>query len=109
VIPDPAARACVTADEAFAELGIDRTTGYRAIKEGTFPLPVIRVGRLIRVPTAALRRLLATDDAAIDEGYDDDPTTDASLTPTLRLVPRPEQAHQRNPAAPRPTRNGGRA
>jgi excisionase family DNA binding protein len=60
VIPDPAARACVTADEAFAELGIDRTTGYRAIKEGTFPLPVIRVGRLIRVPTAALRRLLAT-------------------------------------------------
>ena len=40
MIPDPATRACITADEAFAELGIDRTTGYRAIKEGTFkPLP----------------------------------------------------------------------
>ena len=38
MIPDPTSRACVTADEAFAELGIDRTTGYRAIKEGTFPV-----------------------------------------------------------------------
>ena len=62
MIPDPATRACITADEAFAELGIDRTTGYRAIKDGTFPVPVIRVGRLIRVPTAALRRLLDADD-----------------------------------------------
>lgn len=58
MIPDPAHRACVSADEAFAELGIDRTTGYRAIREGTFPIPVIRIGRLIRVPTLALRRLL---------------------------------------------------
>lgn len=50
---------CVSAEEAFRRLGIDRTTGYRAIKAGTFPLPVIRVGRLIKVPTAALHRLLA--------------------------------------------------
>jgi len=111
VIPDPATRACVTADEAFAELGIDRTTGYRAIKEGTFPIPVIRVGRLIRVPTAALRRLLeadSCDDPALTGLYDHYSTTDASLTPALRLVPRPELAHQRNPAAGRSTRNGGR-
>lgn len=60
MVPDPSARPCISADEAFVELGIDRTTGYRAIKEGTFPIPVIRVGRLIRIPTAALRQLLAT-------------------------------------------------
>lgn len=59
MIPDPATRACVTADEAFAELGIDRTTGYRAIKEGTFPVPCIRVGRLLKVPTAPLVRMLS--------------------------------------------------
>ncbi len=57
----PSSPACVSADDAFQQLGIDRTTGYRAIKAGTFPLPVIRVGRLIRVPTAALRRALALD------------------------------------------------
>lgn len=62
VIPDPKVRPCVSADEAFAELGIDRTTGYRAIREGKFPVPIIRVGRLIKVPTAPLRRLLAIDD-----------------------------------------------
>jgi predicted DNA-binding transcriptional regulator AlpA len=51
----------ISAPEAFAQLGIDRTTGYRAIKEGTFPLPVIRVGRAIRVSSAALCRLLDGD------------------------------------------------
>jgi hypothetical protein len=40
--PRPRHRACIIADEAFAELGIDRTTGYRAIKEGTFPCPSSR-------------------------------------------------------------------
>ena len=58
MIPDPASRPVVSAEEAFAELGIDRTTGYRAIRNGTFPLEVIRVGRLIRVSTTALRELL---------------------------------------------------
>lgn len=52
---------CVSAEEAFRLLGIDRTTGYRAIKDGTFPLPVIRVGRLLKVPIAALHRLLDLD------------------------------------------------
>lgn len=71
MIPDPDLRSCVTADEAFAELGIDRATGYRAIREGTFPIPVIRVGRLIRVPTLALRRLLEMGTASAEaDGYD---------------------------------------
>ena len=58
MLPNPVDRPVISADEAFEHLGVDRTTGYRAIKEGRFPLPVIRVGRLIRVPTAPLWRLL---------------------------------------------------
>lgn len=64
MIPHWRQRAVVSADEAFAALGIDRTTGYRAIRDGTFPLPVIRVGRQIKIPTIALRRLLLLDDSA---------------------------------------------
>jgi len=61
MLPDPAIRPVLTAEEAFAELGIDRSTGYKSIRDGTFPVPIIRVGRIIRVPTAALRRLLLVD------------------------------------------------
>ena len=95
MIPDPTTRSCVTADEAFAELGIDRTTGYRAIQEGTFPVPVIRVGRLIRVPTAPLRRLLdpLLDGAEPDELYDGESTAERTAGPALHLVPRPNSAH----------------
>ena len=63
MVPDPTTQPCLSAEEAFAILGIERKTGYRAIKEGSFPVPVIRVGRLIRVPTAALSRLLSGGDA----------------------------------------------
>jgi predicted site-specific integrase-resolvase len=59
MLPSPQDRPVISADEAFALLGIDRTTGYRAIKEGTFPIPCIRVGRLLKVPTAPLVRVLS--------------------------------------------------
>ena len=61
MLPDPTTRPVISAEEAFAELGIDRGTGYKAIRDGTFPVPIIRIGRTIRVPTAALRRLLLID------------------------------------------------
>ncbi|MBV9661870.1 MAG: helix-turn-helix domain-containing protein, partial [Acidimicrobiales bacterium] len=51
---DPKVRPVLSALEAFRLLGIDRTTGYKAIRQGTFPVPVLRLGRSIRVPTAAL-------------------------------------------------------
>jgi predicted DNA-binding transcriptional regulator AlpA len=63
VLPDPTERPVISAEEAFRELGIDRTTGYRSIRDGTFPVEVVRVGRIIRVPTIALRRLLHLDSA----------------------------------------------
>lgn len=66
VLPDPGDRPVLSAEEAFKELGIDRATGYRSIRNGTFPVDVIRVGRVIRVPTNALRRLLQLDGAGLD-------------------------------------------
>lgn len=39
-------------------LGVAPWTLYKAIREGTAPVPVIKVGKRIVVPTAAVRRLL---------------------------------------------------
>ena len=66
MLPDPTERPVISAEEAFRELGIDRTTGYRSIRDGTFPVEVVRVGRIIRVPTLALRRLLHLDSPGPD-------------------------------------------
>ena len=35
-------------------LGIGRTAAYRLVREGRWPTPVVRAGRLIRVPTRPL-------------------------------------------------------
>ena len=67
MVPDPTTQPCLSAEEAFAILGIERKTGYRAIKDGSFPVPVIRIGRLIRIPTAALLRLLTVDGESVTE------------------------------------------
>ena len=59
VMPDPAETPFVTALEAGNLLGISRHTVYAAIQSGA--IPSIRVGRLIRVPVAALRRMAALE------------------------------------------------
>ncbi|MCU1490250.1 MAG: hypothetical protein JWM85_1655 [Acidimicrobiaceae bacterium] len=43
------------AGEAF---GIGRSLSYELAKKGTFPVEVIRVGKLYRVPTAAVLKAL---------------------------------------------------
>lgn len=35
-------------------LGIGRTAAYRLVREGLWPTPLVRAGRLIRVPTLPL-------------------------------------------------------
>jgi predicted DNA-binding transcriptional regulator AlpA len=57
-IPDPATRPTIPAAEAFALLGYSPPVGYEQIRLGNFPVPVLRLGRSIRVPTAPLLRLL---------------------------------------------------
>lgn len=44
--------------EAAALLGIGRTHAYNLEAAGQFPVPVLHLGRVIRVPTAPLLRLL---------------------------------------------------
>ena len=39
-------------------LGIGRSLAYELVSTGTWPTPVVRMGKLIRIPTAGLRRLL---------------------------------------------------
>lgn len=44
--------------EAAQLLGIGRTSAYQMAAAGTFPVPVLRLGRSIRIPTVPLLELL---------------------------------------------------
>ena len=56
---------CVSADVALRVLGVGRTAGYKSINDGIFPVAIVRIGRIIRVPLIPLRRTLgiAADDS----------------------------------------------
>lgn len=45
---------------AAAVLGISRSAAYQLIRAGQWPTPTLRLGRLIRIPTAPLLDLLKT-------------------------------------------------
>ena len=45
-------------------LGIGRSAAYELVRIGQWPTPVVRLGRLIRVPTEFLLELLGLDSAA---------------------------------------------
>ena len=53
----------LTVLEAAEVLGIGRTTAYALIREGSWPTPVVRVGRLIKIPASALNQLIETGSA----------------------------------------------
>lgn len=44
---------------AAAMLGVGRTTAYKLVQQDLWPTPVLRLGRLIKVPTKPLLDLLA--------------------------------------------------
>jgi excisionase family DNA binding protein len=50
----------VTVDEAAVLLKMSRAGAYNAIRDGN--IPNIKIGRLIRVPSAPLRKLLGNED-----------------------------------------------
>lgn len=56
--------ALIDVPTAAAVLGIGRTLAYDLVRTDRWPTPVLHVGKLIRIPTAALRRLLDPDTAA---------------------------------------------
>lgn len=82
-LPDPEVQPFLSAEEAFAIFAIDRKTGYRAIKDGSFPVAVVRVGRLIRVPTAAVVRLLRGADRRPEDHGVEASYPDATASATL--------------------------
>jgi excisionase family DNA binding protein len=45
-------------------LGLSKQHAYDLIKEKTFPLPTIKLGRTFRVPTRALREALQVQEAS---------------------------------------------
>jgi excisionase family DNA binding protein len=51
-------RPLLSVEEAAILLGETRSTLYRAVKDGTFPLPVFRIGRRIRIPRRSVERLI---------------------------------------------------
>ena len=42
-------------------LGLSRTAAYELIRLGEWPTPVFRLGKLIRIPTAPMLKLLGLD------------------------------------------------
>jgi excisionase family DNA binding protein len=59
------ARPFLSVEEAALLLGEARSTVYRAVKAGTFPLPVVRIGDRLRIPRSAVDRLIAGDVPAL--------------------------------------------
>ncbi len=55
-------------EEAGRALGVGRTLSYRLARQGqlTSGVPVIRVGKLLRVPTRALDRVLGGNQQEVD-------------------------------------------
>lgn len=49
--------------QAAEILGIGRTMAYALIRGNAWPTPVVRIGRLIKIPAAPLRQLAATGSA----------------------------------------------
>ena len=54
-------RKTMTIEDAAQVLGISRNSAYTAAKRGE--IPTIKIGRLLLVPTAALDRLVAGEQA----------------------------------------------
>jgi predicted DNA-binding transcriptional regulator AlpA len=46
---------------AGAAFGMGEASAYKAVADGTFPVPVIRAGRNIRVPSAEVLRVLGRE------------------------------------------------
>jgi excisionase family DNA binding protein len=57
---DPTASPTLSVDEFAALAGISRSTAFAAVHNGE--VPAMRFGKRIRIPTAAVRRMLELDD-----------------------------------------------
>ena len=59
VLPDPDAEPTISVERASELLGFSRDAVYEALRNGTFPVPVIKLGaQKVRIPTRPLLALL---------------------------------------------------
>jgi excisionase family DNA binding protein len=61
----------LTVDDAAVLLGLSRNGAYAAVREGS--IPSIRIGRCIRIPSAALRSLLGLEHTAVEHSRENAP------------------------------------
>ncbi len=61
-IPDPREVPTLSIEEAGAMIGLGRSGAYEAARRGE--IPTLRFGRRLRVPTAALRKMLGMDECS---------------------------------------------
>jgi excisionase family DNA binding protein len=60
---DPTVKPTISVDEFAAVAGISRSSAFAAVHSGE--VPSMRFGKRIRIPTAAVRRMLELDDVAV--------------------------------------------
>jgi excisionase family DNA binding protein len=69
-LPDPETKPTLSVTEAATLLDVGRATAYQAIKDGTWPTAVIRIGaNVIRIPTADLLRVLKVGEDVVPEDW----------------------------------------
>jgi predicted DNA-binding transcriptional regulator AlpA len=56
--------ATVDLPTAARALGLGRSSAYELVRTGSWPTPVLRLGRLIKIPSAPLAALLGLEMAA---------------------------------------------
>ena len=96
-VPDPTTEPTVSVERTAECLGIGRSLAYEAVRSGE--IPSIRVGSRIRVPTAALCRLLQGE-------VQDTPQPARCLGASLALQPR--WAHEKTNPSRSLTKKEGR-
>lgn len=62
MMPDPKTQPTLSVEEAGDILGLSRDSAYKAVARGD--IPVLRIGRRLRVPTERLQHLLAGTQAS---------------------------------------------
>jgi excisionase family DNA binding protein len=92
---NPTSKPLLSVEEAAVLLGETRSTLYRAIKAGPFPLPIFKIGQRLRIPRRSVERLLA--------GLPLTPTEDARVIlshPSMWSRDQLDPAGTPNPVAP---------
>lgn len=58
----------LTFSEALKALRISRTTAYRWMEQGTFPVPLFKIGKTWRVSASAIRELSKASQSEASDG-----------------------------------------